>query len=401
MQFKYRAYDQQGKIVSGAMEGTDERTVINLLGDKDLMVVSLKQVSFEDRYSKKLKIKIPLVVLSPFTRQLATMIRAGLPLMKCLESIGRQTKHSKLRIVVKDLAQAVESGTSFSDAMRLYPRVFSPVYVAMVRAGESGGLLAEVLDRTSGYLEMNLRLRQRVRSAMMYPIIVSVLGIGICIFMITMIIPVFVEIFKEFEHKLPLPTLILIGVSTWVRTHLVLCVAAGVGTGLALRYLRHTTVGTQLWDRLKLRLPVCGPLAAKIAFSRFSRTFASMLHSGVPVLNALTIAGTAVNNCELESAIHQVGDHIEHGATIYEAMNKQKKFPDMMLTMVAAGEQTGAVDELLVQVANHYDQEIDTTLAGLTALLEPILMLFLGVVVGAVVIAMFLPIFRMTDAIKF
>ena len=401
MHFKYRAYDQQGNLTTGVLEGTDEPTVISLLGDKDLLVVSIKQVKFKAPRKVKSKIKIPLAVLSPFTRQLATMLRAGLPLMRCLESIGRQTRHRKLRIVVNDLAQAVESGTSFSDAMNLFPHVFSSVYIAMVKAGESGGLLAEVLDRTSGYLEMNLRLRQRVRSAMMYPIIVSVLGLGICVFMITTIIPVFVDIFQEFEHKLPLPTLILIDVSTWVRLHLVTCLVTGIATVLAVRSLRRTRAGTQLWDRLKLRIPVCGPLASKIAFSRFARTLASMLHSGVPVLKALAIAGTAVNNVELEAAIQRVGDDIEHGATIFDAMNNRKKFPDMMLTMVAAGEETGAVDELLGQVADHYDGEIDTTLSGLTSLLEPILILFLGVVVGGVVIAMFLPIFRMTDAIQF
>jgi len=235
----------------------------------------------------------------------------------------------------------------------------------------------------------------------MYPIIVSVLGLGICVFMITTIIPVFVDIFKEFEHKLPLPTLILIDVSTWVRLHLVKCLLIGVAMVMAVRSLRRTRAGTQLWDRLKLRVPVCGPLASKIAFSRFARTLASMLHSGVPVLKALDIAGTAVNNIELEAAIQRVGDDIEHGSTIFDAMNNRKKFPDMMLTMVAAGEETGAVDELLGQVADHYDREIDTTLAGLTSLLEPILILFLGVVVGGVVIAMFLPIFRMTEAVQF
>jgi type IV pilus assembly protein PilC len=399
MQYRYRAYSQDGSLIKGEVDALHERDAIDKLGTKDLMVVGLEEIKTKKR--KKLKVKIPLPVLTAFTRQLATMIRAGLPLMKCLESLGRQSKNQHLRTLVEDLKQAVDSGASFSAALHLYPRVFSAVYISMVQAGETGGLLAEVLTRMASYLEMSLRLRQRIRSAMMYPLIVSVLGLGICLFMVTVIIPVFVEIFKEFQHQLPLPTLILITVSNWLRLHLVSSLVSAVGTGVMLRYLRRTKAGTLFWDRLKLRLPICGPLATKIAFSRFARTLASMLNSGVPVLKALSLAGTAVNNVELQAAILKIGDHIEHGATMHDAMVNSKKFPDMLLEMVAAGEQTGAVDELLNQVADHYDGEIETTLAGLTSLLEPILILFLGVVVGGVVIAMFLPIFRMTDAVQF
>src|ERR1035437_10193320 len=306
-----------------------------------------------------------------------------------------------MQLVLRELSRFIECGASFSEALRVYPSVFSPIYIAMVRAGENAGLLAEVLDRMASYLEMSLRLRQRVRSAMMYPIIVGCVGIGICIFMTTKIIPVFADIFQEFHHQQPLPTLILIGVSAWIRTHLLACFATGVGTGLALRGLRRTPKGEQLWDRLKLRLPVCGPLAGKIAFSRFARTLAFMMHSGVPVLKALNIAGAAACNVGLEAVIRQVGNHVEKGDTIHDAMVKQGKFPSVMLEMVAAGEETGAVDELLIRVAEHYDQEIDATLSGLTAVLEPVLILFLGVIVGAVVIAMFLPIFRMTEVVQF
>jgi type IV pilus assembly protein PilC len=275
------------------------------------------------------------------------------------------------------------------------------VFVSMVRAGEAGGILSEVLDRLANYLEMSLRLRQRVRSAMMYPIIVSFLGLGICLFMITVIIPVFVHIFKEFNHQLPLPTLILINVSSWVRSHVLVCLGSAVALGFGLRAARRTRPGTHLWDTMKLRVPVLGPLAEKIAFARFARTFASLTHSGVPTLKTIEITSCAVNNVYLEGAIRLVGDHIEKGATMLDAMTKQKVFPPMMLEMIAVGEQTGAVDEMLAQVADHYDREIETTLAGLTALLEPLLILFLGVVVGGVVIAMFLPIFKMTEAIQF
>ena len=397
MRFDYKAYNSNGEIVTGVLEGASDHEAIEMLGDKDLMVVSLTQAALKRRVT----IKVPLIVLAQATRELATMIHAGLSLIRSLNALERQSKHRGMQLILRELNQLIEGGASLSEALRVYPSVFSPIYIAMVRAGENGGLMAEVLDRMAGYLEMSQRLRQRVRSAMMYPIVVGCVGVGICIFMTTKIMPIFAEIFQQFNHQLPLPTLILINVSAWIRAHLLACFATGVGMGLALRSLRRTSKGNQLWDRLKLHLPICGPLANKIAFSRFARTLAFMMHSGVPLLKAINIAGAAVCNVGLEDVIRQVGNHVEKGETIHEAMVKEGKFPSVMLEMVAAGEETGAVDELLIQVADHYDQEIDATLNGLTAVLEPVLILFLGVIVGAVVIAMFLPIFRMTEVVQF
>ncbi|MGO9243383.1 MAG: type II secretion system F family protein [Verrucomicrobiia bacterium] len=401
MQFEYRAYNSNCEIVTGWMEGASDNEVIEKLGDKDLMIVELRQTRHRPSRPHIGKIKVPLPVVTSFSRQLATMLRAGLPLARCLGSLGRQTSHRDMQVVMRELTRVVEGGASFSEALQLYPSVFSNVYIGMVKAGETGGLLAEVLDRMAGYLEMTLQLRQRVRSAMMYPVIVSILGVGICVFMVTKIVPVFVDIFKEFHRDLPLPTLILISVSDWVCAHLLSCLIAVLATILAWRSLLRTPAGALFWDRLKLRLPVTGSLATKIAFSRFAHTLGSMLHSGVPVLKALNIAATAVSNVELEAVVRHVGDLIESGDTMHDAMVKQGKFPSMMLEMIAAGEETGTVDELLARVAEHYDQEIDAALDGLTAMLEPLLILFLGVVVGGVVVAMFLPIFRMTEAVQF
>jgi type IV pilus assembly protein PilC len=401
MQFDYRAYNSSGEVVAGVLDGMSDHEVIEKLGERDLMVVSLKQVALKVARGWLGKIRIPLIALTSATRELATMIRAGLPLLRSLGAMERQSTHRDLQLVLRGLRRSVESGSAFSEALRVYPSVFSRVYIAMVTAGENAGLLAEVLDRMASYLEMTLRLRQRIRSAMTYPVVVGVAGIGICLFMTTKIIPVFASIFQEFHHQLPVPTLILIAVSAWIRAHLLACLATGVGMGLTLRSLRRTSAGNQLWDRLKIRLPVCGPLARKIALSRFARTLAFMMHSGVPVLKALDIAGAAVCNVELEAVIRQVGTDVEEGFTIHDAMVKEGKFPSVMLEMIAAGEEAGTVDELLTEVADHYDQEIDATLSGLTAVLEPLLILFLGVVVGGVVIAMFLPIFRMTEAVQF
>jgi type IV pilus assembly protein PilC len=400
MRFQYRAYDSNGGIATGVLEGSSDHDAIEKLGEKNLLVVSLEVAAPEIR-GKNARIRIPLDRLTSATRELATMIRAGLPLLRSLVALERQVDHRDLQLVLRELGRSVEGGLSFSDSLRLYPQVFSRVYIAMVTAGESSGLLAEVLDRIASYLEMSLSLRRRIRSAMMYPILVGTVGVGICIFMTTKIIPVFADIFKEFDHQLPLPTIILLNVSAYIRVHLLACMATGFATGMALWYMGRTTAGRELGDRLKTRLPVVGPLARKIAFTRFARTVAFTLHSGVPILKALDIGATAACSIEFEATIRQVRDNVEDGLTLHDAMVRQQKFPSVMLEMVGAGEETGTVDELLTQVADHYDREIDATLSGLTAILEPLLILLLGIVVGGVVVAMFLPIFKMTEAIQF
>lgn len=401
MLFEYRAYSRTGKAVSGVVNGLHEQDVIAQLGENDLLVVALKQISTRERVKQLAALRIPTTVLALFTRELATLARAGLPMVRSLDRLGQQADHAHLAALVKELKRLVEGGASLSEALGLYPGVFSRVYIAMVKAGEDGGMLPDVLERLAGYLEMTVRLRDRICSAMMYPIVVILLGIGISLFMITKIIPVFVDIYKDFGKDLPLPTLILINASTWVRTHLWLCLAAAVLAVFGLRLLRRTPAVSRFWDKLKLHLPVFGPLVRMIAFARFSHTLSALLHNGVPVLKALDIAGSAIDNSMLESAVSRVGRAIEQGATLHDAMSEQGVFPPIMLEMVGAGEESGTVDQLLGQVAEHYDRRIESTLNGLTSMLEPILIVCLGIIVGAVVIAMFLPIFRMTEAIQF
>ncbi len=225
MKFTYRAYDQEGKIVSGSIDAIHEQEVLDKLGAKDLLVVGMKKDDGTTTpVANKKGLKVPLGAMCAFTRQLSTMLRAGLPLVRCLESMSRNTNHRNLGLVLRDLAADVQNGDSLSDSLARHPQAFSSMFVAMVRAGEDGGILPDVLDRLASYLEMSLRLRSRIRSAMTYPIIVSTMGIGICIFMVTMIIPVFVDIFKEFDKALPLPTLILISSSSWIRGHLLWCI---------------------------------------------------------------------------------------------------------------------------------------------------------------------------------
>ena len=401
MQFDYRAYKSDGKIVKGQIEAEHEKDAIDRLGSQDLLVVELKKHESIKKTVSKVKGRVPLPNLTTFTRQLATMLRAGLPLLKCLTGLQRQVKHEALRAILQYLVTAVENGASLSQALAQHPRTFSSLYISMVAAGEKGGVLPEILDRLAGYLEASLSLRQKVRSAIAYPAIVSIMAIGICIFLITTIIPVFADIYKDFQHGLPKPTLVLIQISDMFRTHYLKLLVGVVVLGLTVRRLRRTPQGTWFWDRTKLRFPIFGVLAQKIVLSRFSRTYATLTHSGVPILETLRTVAKAADNVVVDAAVTKIVADIESGNTLLQAMERQEIFPPMLLEMVAAGEQTGSVDEMLAQVADHYDREIEAALAGLTALIEPLLILFLGVVVGSVVVAMFLPIFNISQIVQF
>ena len=401
MEFEYRARTADGKTVSARIEAVNEQAVIETLGSKDLVLVSLKKADIISKPKNNLKGRVPLAELGSFTRQLATMLRAGLPMMRCLLGLERQIKHRVLQAVVQELGNSVKNGASFSEALQKHPRVFSQLYISMVAAGETGAALPEILDRLAGYLEATLRLRQKIRSAMSYPAIVSVMAVGICIFLITAIIPVFADIFKEFSAKLPTPTLMVIGFSTFVRKHILLCLGATGAVGYALWRFRRTSTGTRIWDQTKLRFPIFGSLAKKIALSRFARTFATLLRNGVPILDTLPIVAGSASNVVMEEAVREIAKGIEAGESMSEAMQHHEIFPPMMQEMAAVGEQTGTVDEMMLQVAEHYDREIESTLSGLTALIEPLLIMVLGIVVGSIVIAMFLPIFRLSDIVQF
>lgn len=399
MELEYRARDANGKLVIGRFEVQDEHQAIEMLGSKDLLVVQLKKVEARKKPTNGSK-SLRLASLAPFTRQLATMLRAGLPLLKCLNGLERQVNDRALQAVLQDLVTAVESGKSLSEAVQRHPRVFSTLYIGMITAGEQSGALPEILDRLAAYLEASLRLRQKIRSAMAYPVIVSLLAIGICIFLITTIIPVFAGIYKDFGATLPLPTLIMIRISTLLRSYLLFCLCGCAATGFLIVRLLRTPTGAGIRDRVKLGFPMLGALAQKIVVSQFSRTFATLMHNGVPILKTLSIVAGSANNVVIEKAVRQMANEIEGGSTMAQAMGRQPIFPPMMQQMAAIGEQTGTVDEMMVHVADHYDREIEATLSGLTSLIEPLLIMFLGIVVGSVVVSMFLPIFRMTDIIK-
>jgi type IV pilus assembly protein PilC len=335
-----------------------------------------------------------------FTRQLATMIDAGLAMVQSLQALAEQTQNKVMRDVIRDVCTRVEGGDSFSEALQKHPKAFSRLYTCMVAAGEKGGLLAEILARLAVYLENAARLRKKVKAAMMYPTVVTIVAILITIFLLVKVVPVFGEIFSNFGATLPAPTQFLINLSHFVRKYIVLVLLGGGGAVYGWFHFIKTKLGRRLWDANRIRLPIFGTIAHKICLARFTRTLASLVRSGVPILEVLQIVSQTVGNVVMEKAIKSAALDIERGESISAALAKHPIFPTMIVRMVTAGEQTGKNDNMLERISDFLDEEIETTLSGLTSLIEPILIVFLGVVVGGMVICMFLPIFKMPEIVS-
>ena len=399
--FDYQARNPVGQIVHGQIEALHEQDALDKLWARSLLGFSIKQLAAPKASAVKGKEKVPAKEVALFTRQLGTMLKAGLPITKALTALGRQAKDESARAVLNDLVNYIEQGNSFSESLARHPRVFSKLYVSTVRAGESGGIMPEVLHRVASYLEDSLRLRQKVRSAMAYPMIVCFIAICISLFLILKIIPIFGDIYKEFKHGLPLPTQLLISFSETVRHYLVLCIIAVGASGFGLYRLKRTSRGALLWDRCMLRFPIIGKLVSKIAFARFARTCSALLRSGVPILSTLRIIAESSGNRVVEAAVLKVASLVEHGSDLGTAMMQDSLFPPMIVEMVAVGEQTGKVSEMLEQAADYYEADVEAALNGLTSMIEPILIVFLGTVVGTIVLCMFLPIFKLSDIVQF
>jgi type IV pilus assembly protein PilC len=399
--YAYQARDNSGKTVSGIQEALNEDNAISTLMSRGLMVLSIQQKSVTRRI--RASGAVPDTDLVLFTRQLATMVDAGLPLVSALSALYDQTdpkRQAGLRQVIGDLMARVQQGDSFSEAIARHKRTFSRLYLSMVKAGESGGLLSEILDRLASFLEASARLKKKVKSAMTYPVIVICIAIAITTFLIVRVVPVFADIFKDFGAKLPGPTQFLIDLSNFVRGEWYFILLVGGGVFFGIRAFVRTQQGAELWDKWKLKLPVFGPLVHKIAMTRFARTFAQLLRSGVPILEVMEIVGETSGNSVIAKAIKRVSGDVEKGDHLTSAMSKETIFPPMMLRMVAAGESTGKIDVMLEKMADFWDEEIEAMLDALTSLIEPILIVVLGIIVGGIVISMFLPIFKLNDIVS-
>ena len=397
--YTYVARDSaSGKEIRSVVESSTEEAAIAALLNRNLLVVSI-----QEKIGKKGKTSggsVSLQELVVFTRQLATMIDAGLAMVQSLQALSEQTNNKVMRDVIKDVTTRVEGGDSFSEALSKHPKVFTKLYVCMVGAGEKGGLLAEIMSRLATYLENTARLRKKVKSAMMYPTAVTIIAIAITIFLLVKVVPVFGEIFSGFGAKLPAPTQYLINISNLMQKLWWAIAIGGVAIVYGWLYFIKTPPGRWFWDSKRIKMPIFGVIAHKICLARFTRTFASLIRSGVPILEVLSIVANTVGNVVMEKALRITASDIERGESISGALSKHPVFPSMIIRMVSAGEQTGKIDTMLERIADFLDEEIETTLSGLTSLIEPLLIVFLGVVVGGIVICMFLPIFKMSDIIN-
>ncbi len=400
--FSYQARDASGRITSGVHDALNEDNAITSLMSRGLMVLSLQQKAAASKAHKRVwSVKETDLVL--FTRQLSTMIEAGISLVQGLTALYEQSdpkRQRNLRHIISDVTTRVQGGETFHEAISKHPRVFNRLFTSMVKAGETGGMLAEILDRLAGFLESSARLRKKIKSAMTYPVIVICIAFAITTFLIVRVVPIFGEIFKDFGAKLPAPTQFLIDLSEFVRGEWYFLLLGIGGAIFGTRFFLRSKRGKELSDRWKLKLPIFGPLVHKICMSRFARTFAQLIRSGVPILEVLDIIGGTSGNHVIEQSIKSVSGDVEKGDNLSTALSKKKIFPPMLLRMVAAGEATGKIDTMLEKMADFWDEEIEAMLDALTSLIEPLLICFLGVIVGGIVIAMFLPIFKLNEVVS-
>jgi len=397
--FSYVAREAgSGREVRSTLEAQNEQAAIATLLGRNLLVLSIQEKIA--RKGKTAGGSVALADLVVFTRQLATMIDAGLAMVQSLQALAEQTSNKVMRDTIKDVCSRVEGGDSFSEALVKHPKVFNKLYVCMVAAGERGGLLAEILSRLATYLEGTAKLRKKVKSAMMYPTAVTVIAIGITIFLLVKVVPVFGDVYKSFGQKLPGPTQALIHLSKFMQDYLIYILGAMGGSVYGWIAWVKTKKGREFWDRNRIRLPIFGQIAHKICLARFTRTLASLIRAGVPILEVLQIVSNTVGNVIMEKAVRVAASDIERGEGISVALGKHPVFPSMIIRMVTAGEQTGKLENMLERIADFLDDEIQTTLSGLTSLIEPLLIVFLGVTVGGIAVCMFLPIFKKSEIIN-
>lgn len=351
-----------------------------------------KQKSLE---KKAKKYKLPMGELAIFTQQLASLLTAGLPLVQCLEALQDQTEDQCFRIVIRDVRADISSGNSFSSAVKKFPNSFNTLFISMVEAGEASGGLAEILGKVAGYFEASVKLTKKVKSAMTYPIAVISLAVALVNVLLIFVIPVFAAMFADFGAKLPAPTQFLIDLSNFLKHYIIYLAIALYGIYWGVGKFVATPKGRRMKDQFLVKAPIFGNLIHKIALSRFCRTYATLIRSGVPILRTLEIVAAASNTVQIEDACDEIAKHVSQGGQVSEVLAANTFFPPMMKHMVKAGESTGNVDGMMTKIADFYDVECEATVASLTSLIEPMLIVFLGVVVGGIVMAMFLPIFQL------
>ncbi len=400
--FAYNALDKAGTEVAGTLDADNEGLALGRLRDMGYLPLEVREEkvtkggildTFLGMFAGK-RVKGKDIVT--FTRQLSTLIDSGLPLLRSLTVLGEQTENPNLKVQIKDIGASVQGGSTFSDALAKHPRTFNKLYTNMIKAGEAGGVLEVVLARLAEFSEKDQAVRAKVKGAMVYPALVIMVGVGVVLFLTIAIIPTFVGMFEEVALTLPLPTRIMMVISDFLRGFWWVNLLAILVLIAVYRMWVRKEGGRYQADKIKLRIPILGELVKKSALSRFARTLGTLITSGVPILQALLIVRDTAGNEVIARAMVAVHNSIREGESIAGPLGKSPVFPPMVVHMIAVGEETGALDNMLIKVSDAYDREVDTTVAALTSVLEPILILGMGLVVGFIVIAMYLPIFQMS-----
>ena len=409
--FEYWVKDKTGKDLKGVQEAQDAQDLVRQLKAHDYLIVRVEQAKKGSsmlsvrkasspgiRKGKSGSIKLDDLVI--FSRQMATLVAAGIPLIQALDILADQMDKENFRQVLRKMHSDVQTGKSFSEAMQVHSKVFSPLFIHMVRAGEMSGKLQEILDRVAHYFEKSSALQKKVKAAVMYPTAVSIMAFGITFFMLAFVIPKFATIFDGLGAKLPAPTQILISVSNYLAANWWWILAGLGGSIYMFRKYITSPLGRLPWDSFTLRMPIFGVIILKVAVSKFARTLSTLVRSGVAILAALEIVSKTSGNARIEKVITDLMASVKRGESIAGPLEKSEIFPSMVVRMIAIGEETGELEEMLTKVADFYDTQVDTAVTGLTSLIEPLIIGFLGIVIGGIVIALFLPILTLTQAIK-
>ncbi|MCL5269302.1 MAG: type II secretion system F family protein [bacterium] len=401
--FQYAARNARGEIIKGRADSQNQNTLARMLRDQGLVPTSIEVGGAAGRSKSRIKGKggkIKLEDMVIMSRQFATMIRAGLPLLEVLNILSEQAEKRALQQVMRQIERDVQTGASLTEAMNKHPRVFNTFFLSMVMAGEAAGMLDTILDQIALYLEKVASIQRKIKSAVMYPTVVTTVAIGITCFLLVKVVPVFSGIFTDLGGQLPLPTQITVTISTFLQHNYIIALAGLVIVIGSVIWAGRTSRGRYLLDSFKLKMPIFGPLFLKVAVARFTRTLGTLIGSGVNILNALDIVAKTANNVIVEGAVIKTRASIQAGESIAGPLRESEVFPPMVVRMIDVGERTGALESMLAKIADFYEDQVDTAVAGLTSMIEPLLIVFLGVVVGFIVISMFMPMFDMISLVS-
>ncbi len=398
--YVWKGKNQHGEKRKGEIEAPDQAAALNQL--KRMRIVAPKIKEKPKDLLENIPFFQPKITgkdIVVFTRQLSTMIDAGLPLVQCLDILANQQDNSTFKRVLREIQRDVESGTTFADSMRKHPKVFDNLYSNMIEAGETGGILDTILSRLALFMEKTMALKKKIKGAMTYPLICLAISVLILAIILIFVIPVFEEMFTSFGSTLPVPTQIVISMSNFFKSNFIFIVLGIAVFIFVFKKIYNTEKGRITIDRMLLRAPVVGILIRKVAVAKFTRTLSTMLQSGVPILEALQVVARTAGNKVIEIAVFRVSDAIAEGRPIAEPLAESGVFPNMVVQMINVGESVGALDTMLEKIADFYDEEVDQTVENLTAMIEPFMMVFLGGMIGGLVVAMYLPIFKIASVV--